>query len=117
MPKQRVRRIVVDGGVYRWRVRPVDPHWLTVRVWRDGERIPLADMRIPFDDPSVNYPEMLVAARHAPERFDELFAREPVGPGHVADLIRLCAGQEWRCRTFEAIDGIVQPVPTPASAE
>ncbi|SCF31912.1 hypothetical protein GA0074695_5532 [Micromonospora viridifaciens] len=115
MPKQRVRRIVVDGEVYRWRVRPVDPHWLTVRVWRDGERTPMADLRIPFDDPWVNYPVMLLAARHAPERFDEVFAREPVGPRHVANLIRVCVSQEWRCRTFEVVDGKVQPVSTPAT--
>jgi hypothetical protein len=95
MPKQRVRRIVVDGGAYLWRVRRVDPQWLAVRVWRDGERVPVVDTRIPFDDPWVNYPVMLLAARHAPERLDN-FARDPVSPGQVANLIRECAGQEGR---------------------
>jgi hypothetical protein len=57
---------------------------------------------------------MLIAARHAPERFDELFAREPVGPGHVADLIRACAGQGWRRGAFEVVEGEIRPLPTPA---
>lgn len=113
MPKQRVRRIVVDGQVYRWRARPVDPHWIAVRVWRDGARVPLADLRIPFDDPWLNHPVMLLAARQSPERFGELFAAEPVGPRHVADLIRAGAGQDWRCDTFEVVDGRIQPAATP----
>ena len=112
MPKQRVRRIVVDGALYRWRARMVDPDWISVRVWRDGERLPLADVRIRFSDPWLLYPEMLVVARDAPERFDELFAREPVGPGRVADLIRACAGQAGEVREFEVIEGAVMPLPT-----
>jgi hypothetical protein len=91
VPKQRVRHIVVDGARYGWRVRMVDPHWVSVRIWRDGERVPFAEVRVPFADPWLNYPEMLVVAREAPERFEELFAREPIGPGRIAELIRAAA--------------------------
>jgi hypothetical protein len=108
VPKQRVRRIVVDGTDYRWRARYVDPNWISVRFWRDGERVPLADVRIRFDDPWVLYPEMLVVAREAPERFDEVFAREPIGPGRVADLIRECAAQPGQGHEFEVTDGVVR---------
>jgi hypothetical protein len=112
--KHRIRRIAVDGAVYRWRVRMIDPYWVSVRIWRDGERVPSADVRVRFDDPWLLYPEMLLAARHAPERFDELFVREPVRPGRVADLIRACGHHAGSCREFEIIDGEVRPVPTSA---
>ena len=55
----------------------------------------MVDTRIPFDDPWVNYPVMLLAARHAPERLDN-FAREPVSPEQVANLIRECVSQVKR---------------------
>lgn len=116
VPKQRVRRIVVDGALYRWRVRNIDPHWISVRIWSDGERVPFADVRLRFDDPWLLYGEMIVVANHAPERFEELFANEPVGPGRVADLIRQCAGQAGQIRDFEVTDGAVRPLPRAGKA-
>jgi hypothetical protein len=76
MAGQRVRRIVVDGEVYRWRVRRAGPHWVGVRFWRDGERVPLADVRVRCDDRWLLHPD------------EEVSAREAVRPGEVAELIR-----------------------------
>jgi len=106
---RRIRRITVDGVAYRWSVSPADSHWLTLRLWRDGDRTPLADVRVRFDDPWVHYPEILVAARHAPDRLDELFAREPLRPGRVADLIRAVTAAGGAHTSFTAIDGDIQP--------
>jgi len=103
--KQRVRRIVVDGALYRWRVRCLDPHWVSVRVWRDGQRVPFADVRIRFDDPCLLSLEMAAVSRDMPERFDELFTCEPVRPEHVARLIRECASQAGTIREFELANG------------
>ena len=71
-----------------WRVRYLDPHWVSVRVWCDGERVPFADVKMRFDDRCLLSMEMAAVSRDMPERFDELFVSEPVRPMHVARLIR-----------------------------
>jgi len=83
LSRTRVRRIVVDGVVYRWRIRDVDPHWIVARIWRDGERVHFADVRLPFDDPWLSLPE----AARPPERIEPP-ARAPAAPGRIAELIR-----------------------------
>ena len=90
MARQRVRRIVVDERIYVWRVRQADESFVSLRLWRDGDRVPIADVRLRFDDPWLRFPEMVYVNSTMPDRFHDLFAPDPVRPHQVAELIRAC---------------------------
>lgn len=114
MARQRVRRIVVDGQKYGRRVRQTDESFVCLRWWRDGDRVPIADVRIRFDDPWLRFPEMAHVRSVTPDRFPQVFVVDPVRPGQVAELIRACAGRAEAERYFELVDGELRPCPEPA---
>src|SRR5262245_24625899 len=110
MTRQRVRRIVVDGRTYRWRVRQADDRFVDLRLWRDGDRVAIADVRIRFDDPWLRFPEMAHMLSATPDRFRQAFALDPVRPHQVAELIRACVARAESNRDFELVGGQLRPV-------
>jgi hypothetical protein len=110
MTRQRVRRIVVDGRTYRWRVRQTDERVVGLRLWRDGDRVPIADVRIRFDDPWLLFPEMAHIRSGTPDRFRQVFVLDPVRPHQLAELIRACAARAESNRDFELVGGQLRPV-------
>jgi len=110
MARQRVRRIVVDQQTYVWRVRPAGAAFVSLRLWRDGERVPIADVRLRLDDPWLCFPEMAYVNSTMPDRLHDLFALDPVRPHQVAELIRACVSHSQPARDFELIGGELRPV-------
>jgi hypothetical protein len=108
--RKRVRRIVVDGQTYGWRVWMADENFVSLRLWRDGDRVPIADVRLPFDDPWLLFPEMAHVYSRMPDRFPDRFALDPVRPYQVAELIRACVGHGGPRREFELVNGELRPV-------
>ena len=109
MARQRVRRIVVDERIYVWRVRRADESFVSLRLWRDGDRVPIADVRLRFDDPWLRFPEMVYVNSAMPDRFHDLFASDPVRPHQVAELIRACVSHPDPGRDFELVGGELRP--------
>jgi hypothetical protein len=109
MARQRVRRIVVDERIYVWRVRQADESFVSLRLWRDGDRVPIADVRLRFDDPWLRFPEMVYVYSTMPDRFHDLFAPGPVRPHQVAELIRACVSHAGPGRDFELVGGELRP--------
>lgn len=90
----RPRAIVVDGSPYRWVVRRSSVDWpgfATLVVWRPRSGRPL-HVRLRWDDPWLNYGPMLTTP---PERFDEVWANEPITPSRVADQVRAALAAGW----------------------
>lgn len=110
MTRKRVRRIVVDGRAYGWGVRMADENFISLRLWRDGDRVPMADVRLRFADPWLLFSEMAHVYRKTPDRFHEVFAIEPVRPRQIAELIRAYVSYAGPGRDFELIGGELRPV-------
>jgi len=114
MAGQRVRRMVVDGRTYGWRVRRIDERFVSLRLWHDGHRVPIADVRIRCDDPWLRFPEMAQVNSTTPDRFHDVFALDPVRPRQVAELIRAVVSRAEPDREMELVKGELRPVRTPS---
>lgn len=93
MARTRLRTLSVDDAEYRWVVRHRDAHRVELRVWpADAARGVCVQVLVRFDDPWLNYPELLLAA---PERRGELFVFAPVTPRLVEHVVRLVTASGW----------------------
>jgi hypothetical protein len=83
-------------------VNHVDAAHVAVRVWRAAARrgCPL-EVRVRFDDPWLNWPELLGASA---VKVAEVFVLEPVTPPLVERLIRSGIAAGWRA------DSVVRPM-------
>jgi hypothetical protein len=90
------RPILVDGVVYRWRVKrlPADyPGFVELAAWRDGRpRGRAIAVRIRFDDPWLNFGPMVTTPK---DRFTDVWQTAPVTPKHVAAIIRAARERGW----------------------
>ncbi len=116
------RKIVIDNTRYAWVVRRVDAQHLVLRVW-PGERtrkdFPL-EVRLRFDDPWLNFGEILVAP---PASRGDVFQLAPVTPRTVRETIEAAKAAGWASghprdhRLFErGADGALVPVGMPVRA-
>jgi hypothetical protein len=73
------------------------PGYVVARIWLGGEGGGAArlDVRLRFDDPWLNYGEMLTTVAATPERLDEIFDLRPVTPGIVASIIGQALSHGW----------------------
>jgi hypothetical protein len=91
-----------------------DERFVCLRWWRAGDRVPIADARIRFDDPWLRLPDMAPvhsATSATPDRFHQVLAFDPIRPRQVAELIRAWAGRAEPDRDFELVGGERQLCP------
>jgi hypothetical protein len=99
-----LRRIVVDGEPFRWRVSRIDGHWIWLRIWR-GEQRPLwAEVRIRCDDGWL-----LLGDRDADGDAGTAAPRS-VTPRQVADVVRAALASGGLRRRVELRDGQLVPI-------
>jgi hypothetical protein len=90
-----LRKIAIDGVVYRWRVQTLDPQHVLLHVvlaTDRGNRSPL-EVRIRFDDPWLNYGLLITATS---QQIQQNFALEPVTPRQVRAIILSAREQGWQ---------------------
>jgi hypothetical protein len=88
------RKIVIGSTRYAWVVRRVDAQHLVLRVWpgdRQRKAFPL-EVRLRFDDPWLNFGEILAAP--SASRAD-VFQLSPVTPRMVREAIEGAMAAGW----------------------
>jgi hypothetical protein len=84
--KAKLRKIDVAGEQFHWRVVPVSPNYVCLRVWADGHKSkPWAEIRYRFDNPWLHFAEIISRDR---ERVQEVFQIQPLLPGKIAWVIQ-----------------------------
>ena len=84
--KKQLRKIVVTDSTYQWLVSPIDPNFVSLKIWHPNNSAePWAVVRYQFDDPWLHYGE-LVQARS--EEQTTHFQLSPIRPSTVADIIQ-----------------------------
>lgn len=81
------RPLKVGERIFRWKVAPLGPAKVCLRIWREDERSrPWAEVMCRFDDPWLNFKELAdlrsAGAQHA-------LQPQPLRPRHVAEIIRM----------------------------
>ena len=89
-----LRSITVEGISYRWRVRGLDAHTVTLSVWLAHKASTNQELRVrlPFDDPWLNYGPIITAP---PDRVQEIFVLQPLTPARVRQIILAALQVGW----------------------
>ena len=91
--RTRLRTLRIDDAEYRWVVRHRDAHRVELRVWpADPTRGVCVQVLVRFDDPWLNYPELLLAS---PEQRVGWFVFAPVTPRLVEHVVHLVTASGW----------------------
>jgi hypothetical protein len=90
-----LRPIAIDGVSYLWRIRRLDPHTVLLSVWLAQKASTNQELRVrlPFDDPWLNYGPLITAP---PDRIHDIFVLEPITPARVRQIILAALQTGWR---------------------
>ncbi len=115
----RLRPITIDGVNYIWRARSLGPRFVLLSVWLAQKSRANQELRVrvPFDDPWLNYGPIITAP---PERVRDIFMLEPLTPARVRQIILAALQAGWhpaaggQALAFEWVsDTTLQPIADP----
>lgn len=103
MAKNKLRKFNLDGVKYLWRAEMIDPQYLLLRVWLDGNAFKnrFVNVRLRFDDPWANFGTLLAAgsSEEASKRISEVFVSRPLTPSMVREIILAAREAGWKPET------------------
>jgi hypothetical protein len=94
--KSVLRKMQIDNQAFLYRVTSLNAHWVKLKIWSasQGSKNNLIQVRLRFDDPWLNLPELYLSSSEERNQF----ALEPITPKQVRQIIEAAIAAGWDTR-------------------